>query len=234
MVQQAPKKKVTRQPKPKYQTKKVLSGLTPKTETQGRLIDALENYNQVMILGPAGTGKTYVVTTHASDLYKLGKVHKIVITRPHVGVNNKDIGYLPGDLKDKTFPWAMPVLDVLKEHLEKGEYESAISNGNIEVAPLTLIRGRTFNDAFIIVDEAQNLTVEEVKALLTRVGDGSTIVLAGDDMQSDLKGGCGLVKIIHLAKKYSLPIPVIEFGVDDIVRSDVCKMWVETFMKENL
>ena len=76
--------------------------------------------------------------------------------------------------------------------------------------------------------------MEEVKALLTRVGDGSTIVLAGDDMQSDLKGGCGLVKIIHLAKKYSLPIPVIEFGVDDIVRSDVCKMWVETFMKENL
>jgi len=96
------------------------------------------------------------------------------------------------------------------------------------------MRGRSFDDSFIIVDETQNITTHELKMLLTRVGENSTIVLNGDVQQSDLKEADGLSKVIHLAKKYMLPVPIIEFGVDDIIRSDICAEWVKVFMKENL
>jgi len=209
------------------------SGLTPRTNTQKLFIDALKEHSQVFVLGPAGTGKTYVTATYAADLYILKKIDKIVITRPHVAVG-KDLGYLPGSLEEKTYPWALPVLDVLEKHLGKGSVDTAIKNGNIEMAPLALMRGRSFDDSFIIVDETQNITTHELKMLLTRVGENSTIVLNGDVQQSDLKEADGLSKVIHLAKKYMLPVPIIEFGVDDIIRSDICAEWVKVFMKENL
>jgi len=209
------------------------SGLVPRTENQKALIDALKESSQVFILGPAGTGKTYVTATYAADLYTTKEIDKIVITRPHVAVG-KDIGYLPGTLEEKTYPWALPVLDVLQKHLGKGAVETGIKNGNIEMAPLALMRGRSFEDAFIIVDETQNITTHELKMLLTRVGEGSTIVLNGDIQQSDLKEADGLSKVIHLAKKHMLPVPIIEFGLEDIVRSDICAQWVKVFYKEKI
>ena len=212
---------------------KPTSGLVAKTTKQGDLIEALQSSRQVFILGPAGTGKTYVTATYASDLYTTKKIDKIVITRPHVPVG-RDIGFLKGDLTEKTMPWALPVLDVLEKHLGKGTVETGIKNGNIEMAPLALMRGRSFDNAFIIVDETQNITTHELKMILTRVGEGTTIVLNGDVQQSDLKEADGLSKIIHLAKKYMLPVPIIEFGVDDIIRSDITAMWVKTFMKEGI
>lgn len=213
--------------------KKVKSGLVAKTPTQKDFIDALNTSRQVFVLGPAGTGKTYVTATYAADLYIMKKIDKIVITRPHVAVG-KELGFLKGDLAEKTMPWALPVLDVLEKHLGKGTVETGIKNGNIEMAPLALMRGRSFDNSFIIVDETQNITTHELKMLLTRVGEGTTIVLNGDVQQSDLKEADGLSKVIHLAKKYMLPVPVIEFGVDDIIRSDITAMWVKTFMKEGL
>ena len=212
---------------------KKVSGIVPKTEKQKELLDALKASSQVFILGPAGTGKTYVTATYASDLYTTKEIDKIVITRPHVAVG-KELGYLKGDLHEKTMPWALPVLDVLEKHLGKGTVETGIKNGNIEMAPLALMRGRSFDNAFIIVDESQNITTHELKRLLTRVGEGTTIVLNGDSQQSDLKETDGLSKVIHLAKKYMLPVPIIEFGVDDIIRSDICAQWGKVFMKENL
>jgi phosphate starvation-inducible PhoH-like protein len=197
------------------------------------LLDALREYQQVFILGPAGTGKTYVTATYAADLYTTKEIDKIVITRPHVAVG-KELGFLKGDLQEKTMPWALPVLDVLEKHLGKGTVETGIKNGNIEMAPLALMRGRSFDNAFIIVDETQNITTHELKMLLTRVGEDTTIVLNGDIQQSDLKEADGLSKVIHLAKKHMLPVPIIEFGVDDIIRSDICAQWVKVFMKENL
>jgi phosphate starvation-inducible PhoH-like protein len=170
---------------------------------------------------------------NAADLYTTKEIDKIVITRPHVAVG-KDIGYLKGDLQEKTMPWALPVLDVLEKHLGKGAVETGIKNGNIEMAPLALMRGRSFDNAFIIVDETQNITTHELKMLLTRVGESTTIVLNGDVQQSDLKEADGLSKVIHLAKKHMLPVPIIEFGVEDIIRSDICAQWVKVFMKENL
>ena len=213
--------------------KKPTSGLTPRTANQKALIDALKENSQVFILGPAGTGKTYVTATYAADLYTTKEIDKIVITRPHVAVG-KDVGYLPGTLEEKTYPWALPVLDVLQKHLGKGAVETGIKNGNIEMAPLALMRGRSFDNSFIIVDEAQNITTHELKMLLTRVGEGSTVVLNGDIQQSDLKEADGLSKVIHLAKKHMLPVPIIEFGLEDIVRSDICAQWVKVFYKEKL
>src|SRR5210317_1095296 len=182
---------------------KKTSGLLPKTTKQKELLDALREYQQVFILGPAGTGKTYVTATYAADLYTTKEIDKIVITRPHVAVG-------------------------------KGAVETGIKNGNIEMAPLALMRGRSFDNAFIIVDETQNITTHELKMLLTRVGEGTTIVLNGDVQQSDLKEADGLSKVIHLAKKHMMPVPIIEFSVDDIIRSDICAMWVKIFMKEGL
>ena len=212
---------------------KKTSGLVPKTSKQGDLIKALQESRQVFILGPAGTGKTYVTATYAADLYTTKDIDKIVITRPHVAVG-KELGFLKGDLTEKTMPWALPVLDVLEKHLGKGAVETGIKNSNIEMAPLALMRGRSFDNAFIIVDETQNITTHELKMLLTRVGEGTTIVLNGDVQQSDLKEADGLTKVIHIAKKHMLPVPIIEFGVEDIVRSDITAMWVKAFMKEKL
>jgi phosphate starvation-inducible PhoH-like protein len=212
---------------------KTVSGITPRTEKQKEFLDALKTSSQVFVLGPAGTGKTYVTATYAADLYTLKKIDKVVITRPHIAVG-KDLGFLKGDLEEKTKPWALPVLDVLEKHLGKGAVDTAIKSGNIEMAPLALMRGRSFDNAFIIVDETQNITTHELKMLLTRVGENSTIVLNGDVQQSDLKEADGLSRVIHLAKKHMLPIPIIEFGLEDIVRSDICAQWARIFHMEKL
>lgn len=235
MSNEPPKKQSRTRRKTNYKgaAAKKTSGIAPRTDNQGKLLQALDESSQVFILGPAGTGKTYVTATYAADQYTLKEIDKIVITRPHVAVG-KELGFLKGDLTEKTMPWALPVLDVLEKHLGKGAVETGIKNGNIEMAPLALMRGRSFDSAFIIVDEAQNITTHELKMLLTRVGEGSTIVLNGDAQQSDLKEADGLSRVIHLAKKHMLPVPIIEFGVDDIVRSDICAEWVKVFMKENL
>jgi phosphate starvation-inducible protein PhoH and related proteins len=234
VVQQAPKKKATKRVTTyKGAAAKATSGLVPKTEHQGDLINAIKSSCQVIVFGPAGTGKTYVTATMAADLYTTKQIDKIVITRPMISVG-KEIGILPGDLGEKVAPWALPVLDVLNKHLGKGAVETGIKNGNIEMAPLALMRGRSFDDAFIICDEAQNITTHELKMLLTRVGEGSTIVLNGDIMQTDLKDGDGLTKITHLAKKHMLPIPIVEFDLDDIVRSDICAQWVRVFYAEKI
>ena len=226
-------KKTRRKTTYKGADKKTTSGIVPKTINQGRLIDAIASSHQVLILGPAGTGKTYVTATCAADLYTLKEIDKIVITRPHVAVG-KDIGFLPGTLEEKAQPWALPVLDVLIKHLGRGTVDTALKSGNIEIATLALMRGRSFDNAFIIVDEAQNIEVPEIQMILTRVGEGSTIVLNGDIQQSDLKGTSGLAKIIHLAKKHMLDVPVVEFGLEDIVRSGICKQWVEIFTIERM
>jgi len=232
MVQQAPKKK-TRRTRTKHDENKSAIEIVARNERQQDYIKALHESPQVIVFGHAGTGKTYVVSSFAANEYHLKHINKIVITRPHVAVG-KDIGYLPGTLEEKCAPWALPVIDVLEGHLGKGVVETALKNGNIEVAPLALMRGRSFEKSFVICDEAQNITLPELKMLVTRIGEGSQLVLNGDVEQSDLSDQSGLSKIVHLTKKHMLPIPVIEFGVEDIVRSDICKTWIKTFAKEGI
>jgi len=232
MVQQQPKVK-TQRVKTKHDDKKQPIHLVPKNDKQGEYLEALKSSDQVIVFGPAGTGKTYCVATFAANQYHLKNVNKIVITRPHVAVG-RDIGFLKGDLHEKTMPWALPVLDVLERHLTKGVVETALRNGNIEIAPLALMRGRSFEDTFVIVDETQNITLQEVKMLVTRIGEGSKLVLNGDIQQSDLTETDGLTKLVHYAKKYMLPIPIVEFGIDDVIRSDICRSWIEVFTKEGV
>jgi len=233
MVQQRAKVKTTRQPT-KFDEKKKSISILPKTEKQGVYIKAILGQEaQVVCFGPSGTGKTYVVASLAASLYHEKKIKRIIITRPHVAVGD-GIGFLKGDLREKTEPWALPVLDVLEEHLGKGVVETGIKNGNIEIAPMAMMRGRSFKDAFIIVDETQNISFDQLKMLLTRVGEGSKIVLNGDIMQSDLKGTDGLSTILSFIEKYDLPVPIVEFDVNDIVRSALTRMWVEVFIKEGV
>ena len=232
MVQQKPKPK-TRRTRTKHDEKKQPIHLLPRNTNQEEYLKALKESDQVIVFGPAGTGKTYCVATFAANQYHLKNINKIVITRPHVAVG-KDIGYLPGTLEEKCAPWALPVVDVLERHLTKGVVETGLKNENIEVAPLALMRGRSFENTFVIVDEAQNITLPELKMLVTRIGEGSKLVLNGDIQQSDLKEADGLSKITHYAKKHMLPIPIIEFTIDDVVRSDICKSWIKVFTEEGI
>jgi len=233
MAQQRAKPKTVRAVT-KFDSAKKSISILPKTDKQEEYIKAITGANaQVVCFGPSGTGKTYVVSSLAASLYHTKKIDKIVITRPHVAVGD-GIGFLKGDLREKTEPWALPVLDVLEEHLGKGTVDTGIKNGNIEIAPMAMMRGRSFKNAFIIVDESQNISFDQLKMLLTRVGEGSKIVLNGDIMQSDLKGTDGLTTILGYVKKYDLPVPVVEFGVEDIVRSALTRMWVEVFIKEKV
>lgn len=210
-----------------------LKPLLPLNLSQKAYINALKTSPQVIVTGSSGTGKTYIAATHAANLYLDRKITKIVVTRPNVAVG-KDLGYFPGTLQEKFAPWVAPVLDVLTKQLTSGVVESAIKNGNIEMAPLSTMRGRSFENAFVLVDEAQNLTIAEVKMLLTRIGENTTVVINGDIKQSDLLESSGLSKVLNMVKKYNMPIPVIEFGIDDIVRSDICKQWLIHFDKEGI
>lgn len=233
MLEKPKGKRISRYKKAEEEAEAKLFDLIPLNENQGIYLAALENSPQTIVCGYSGTGKTFLAASKAANMYLTKKIDKIVLTRPNVSVG-KDLGYFPGDLNEKFGPWATPVLDVLQERLGKGVVETGIKNGNIELSPMSVMRGRSFKNAFVILDEAQNTSIPEMKMFLTRIGEGSRVVINGDIKQSDIKEQSGLSKIIHLAKKYNMDIPVIEFGIDDIVRSDICKQWLIAFEQEKL
>ena len=235
MIEEKPKrtKRQTRYKGADIEGKASVVSLVPLNDHQSLYIDAIRASDQVIVCGYSGTGKTYIAATIAANMYAMKQIDKIILTRPNVSVG-KDLGYLPGDLNEKFTPWAAPVLEVLVQQMGKGVVDTAIKNGNIEMAPLSTMRGRSFKDSFIILDEAQNTTVAEIKMFLTRIGEGSKVVINGDIKQSDINQQSGLSKIIHLAKKYHMNIPVIEFTVEDIVRSEICKQWIIAFEGEGL
>lgn len=207
--------------------------LKPKTKKQAEYLHALETSDAVVVLGPAGTGKTFVAATYTADQYADSAINKIIITRPNVPAG-RDIGFLPGDLKEKMEPYAASFLTPMRERMGKGQFDTAMRAGNIEIVPFATMRGRSFADALIILDEAQNATLPEMKMFLTRQGEGSKIIVNGDISQSDLPGDSGLKTVLHLIKKHGMQIPIIEFGLDDIVRSDLCAAWCRAFYMENL
>lgn len=217
---------------PEEATARVVS-LYPLNENQAHYLEALKKSNQIIVLGPSGTGKTFCAATFAANLYATRKIDKIIITRPNVSVG-KSLGALPGTLNEKAEPLLAPVMDVLVQQLGQGVVESGIKHGNIQLAPLEYMRGRSFKDAFVIADEAQNLTIPEFKMLVTRIGENCKLVLNGDVKQSDIKEQSGLSKAIHLAKKYNMDASIIEFGLDDIVRGEICKAWVTAFYEEGI
>jgi len=216
----------------KFDEKKREVVIVPMNENQKDYLNALKTSQQVVVLGPAGTGKTYIAASFAASLYLNKKVDKIILTRPNIAAG-RSIGFFPGTLEEKMAPWVVPVMEVLVKHLGHGVVETGMKNGNIEIQPFETMRGRSFEDAFVLLDEAQNTTNQEIKMFLTRVGENCRIVMNGDIMQSDVSKNSGLTKTIEMIDKYDIPVPIIEFGVEDIVRSGLCKMWVEAFIKED-
>lgn len=231
MLQKPTGKRVSRYKKAEEEGVAHMSSLTPFNDNQAAYISAFSHYNQIIVLGPSGTGKTYIAATMAANMYATKQISKIIITRPAVSVG-KSLGALPGDLHDKFGPWLSPVLSVLEEQLGKGVVDTGIKNGNIQMAPLEYMRGASYKDAFILADECQNLDIAQFKMLVTRVGDNCKLLMNGDIRQSDIKEQSGLAKAIFLAKKYHINAAVIEFGLDDVVRSDICKQWLTAFYEE--
>lgn len=207
--------------------------LLPKTDKQKEYIEALKTAPQVVVTGPAGTGKTYIAATKAAQLLDSGKVDKIILTRPNVPAG-RSLGFFPGTMEEKIAPWIVPFIEVLEEALGKDAVACHMKNENIQVIPFEVMRGRTFKNAFVILDEAQNATAHELKMFLSRIGENAPCVLNGDVMQTDLRNECGLKVVIDLVSKQNLPVPVIEFTLDDIVRSDICAMWIKAFVKSGI
>ena len=160
----------------------------PKTLNQKRYVDAIDRHTVVFGIGPAGTGKTYLAMAKAVQALHAKQVNRIILTRPAIEAGEK-LGFLPGTLTDKIDPYLRPLYDALHDMVDGDSVPKLLTSGVVEVAPLAYMRGRTLNDAFIILDEAQNTTAEQMKMFLTRLGFGSKIVVTGDVTQIDLPGG---------------------------------------------
>jgi phosphate starvation-inducible PhoH-like protein len=183
-----------------------------------------ESTSIVFAIGPAGTGKTMLAVQFGVKLFQEGKVDKIVVTRPAVSVD-EDLGFLPGDLNEKMAPWTRPIFDVLGEYYQKKEIARMLEDGTIEISPLAYMRGRTFKNAYIVADEMQNATVNQMKMLLTRLGEGSKMVVTGDLAQADRLSDNGLINFCNLLeqKEYLEHIDIIRFDNKDIERHNAVK-----------
>lgn len=205
-----------------------------KNENQLNLYRLMYEKDQTIVFGPSGVGKTYVAVSVAAEMYLTGKIKKIVITRPIVGTG-KSIGALPGEKNEKMNPWLAEVILLLKERLGGGTYDIALKCGDIEIAPLEYIRGRSFSETFLFMTESQNSTVDEMKALVTRIGEDSKLVLDGDIRQTDLKGDNGLLWAIETIRdnpKLKSLSGIVEFNANDIVRSGLCAAWVRAIWND--
>ena len=192
-----------------------------------KLLDA--STSVVFGIGPAGTGKTLLAVQAAVKLFKEGKVDKIIVTRPAVSVD-EDLGFLPGTLEQKMAPWTRPIFDVLREYFDAKQIEGMIEEGIIEIAPLAFMRGRTLDKAFVILDEAQNTTVAQMKMFLTRMGERSKMVVSGDATQQDLPRGVtsGLRDAIRRLGKIDA-IGIVKLQASDIVRHRLVQKIVEAY-----
>lgn len=202
--------------------------LIPKTLTQERYITSLLNQdkNIVIAYGPAGTGKTYLAMLAAIKALQAGECQKIILSRPAVGVEEEEHGFLPGDLTEKMTPWCRPLFDILREYFNPRELERMLDEQIVEISPLAFMRGRSLKDCWIIADEMQNSTVNQILMLLTRLASGSKIVITGDLNQRDRKfktSDNGLEDFIKRVKNnYSgARISLIEYTMKDVQRHPV-------------
>jgi phosphate starvation-inducible PhoH-like protein len=199
--------------------------ITPRNRNQEEYLQELldPSKNIVFALGPAGTGKTLLACQVGIKLFKEGLVDKIVVTRPAVSVD-EDHGFLPGTLEQKMAPWTRPIMDVLSEYYYAKDIENMIREGVIEISPLAYMRGRTFKKAYIIADEMQNATPNQMKMLLTRLGEGSKMVVTGDLRQADRLADNGLIDFTERLQDRELDLlSVVQFGMKDIERHDAVK-----------
>ena len=202
-----------------------------KTLGQKKYIEAIRNNTVVIGVGPAGTGKTYLAVAMAVSAFRAKQVNRIILTRPAIEAGEK-LGFLPGDLQQKVDPYLRPLYDALFDMLGPESFQKYQERGNIEVAPLAYMRGRTLDDSFIILDEAQNTTPEQMKMFLTRLGFGSKIVVTGDITQIDLPDGkkSGLVEVIKILKNVD-DIQTVKFSDKDVVRHKLVQDIIKAYDK---
>lgn len=208
----------------KEQTKRRDINLVPKSLNQEQYILGLLNKNVDIVIayGPAGTGKTYLAMQAAIKCFKQGTCEKIVLTRPAVGVDDEQHGFLPGTLEEKMAPWTRPLLDVLKEYYSQQEIVRMLDEQIVEIAPLAFMRGRTFKNAWIIADEMQNATPSQMKMLLTRIGEGSKIVVTGDVEQTDRRRHeNGLIDLCDKIDSSPTGFAICELNKKDIQRHPI-------------
>lgn len=205
--------------------------VVPKTKKQDLLMRAIEQSTLIIASGCAGTGKTYCAGMMAAKLMLKGEVNNIILTRANVPTG-RSLGSFPGTVEEKMAPWLAPISSVLKEGLGRGDYDCRLGK-SIHIQPIETIRGQSFSNSVILVDEAQNLSFEEIKAITTRIGEGSKLILMGDPDQSDVKNGNDLMKFATMCYNYDIDVPIIEFTVNDIVRSDIVADLVRMFYNES-
>ena len=207
----------------------------PKTFNQGQYVNALNKKEDsiTVVIGPAGTGKTLMACNSAVNCLKENKIDKIIITRPVVPVE-EDIGFLPGSMAKKMDPWTRPIFDIFEEYYSKAQVNNMVLNGQIEISPLGYMRGRTFKNAFIIADEMQNSSPNQMYMLLTRIGENSRMVITGDLEQSDKLEHNGLKDLIHKLKSVenTTNIMLVELNNTDIQRSELVSQVVALYNKQ--
>lgn len=205
--------------------------IKPKTLGQKKYCEAIENNTVTFGIGPAGTGKTYLAVAMAVTAFRSKEVNRIILTRPAVEAGEK-LGFLPGDLQSKVDPYLRPLYDALFDMLGAENFQKYQERGSIEVAPLAYMRGRTLDDSFIILDEAQNTTPEQMKMFLTRLGFGSKMVVTGDITQIDLPDGkkSGLKKVVRILKNVD-DIEICRFSQKDVVRHKLVQDIIKAYEK---
>ena len=205
--------------------------ILPKTDGHKYYLSCLKDNDVVFCTGPAGTGKTYLAVAHAINCLKDRKIEKIILSRPAVEAGEK-IGFLPGDIKEKVDPYLRPIYDALYDMMPFDKVDKKIISGEIEIAPLAFMRGRTLKNSYIIIDEAQNTTKVQMKMLLTRLGEGSKMVITGDLTQVDLPAGqiSGLGHSINILKKIK-GIEILKLDVSDIVRHPIVSKIIDAYEK---
>lgn len=207
--------------------RKNLRPLEAKTEAQGHYLISIESNQLTFGVGPAGTGKTYVCTRYAADMLQRGEVEKIVVTRPAVEAGD-GLGFLPGTIHEKFAPYFAPFRAVLDEVFGPTHVDYMIKVGKIDIQPLEYIRGLTFDNAVVILDEAQNTTPGQMKLFLSRIGEHGKVIVNGDISQKDIPGESGLVDAMDRLEGIR-GIEVVEFSEDDIVRSGLCKAIIKAY-----
>jgi phosphate starvation-inducible PhoH-like protein len=218
---------VTQAPKVMIRTRK--KTIVPRSKTQADYMEALARDEMIFALGPAGTGKTYVAVAQAVQQLIGGSVDRLILSRPAVEAGER-LGFLPGDMKEKVDPYLRPLYDALYDMLPTEQVERRIASGEIEIAPIAFMRGRTLSDAFIILDEAQNTTPQQMKMFLTRFGMRSRMVICGDPNQTDLPNGVtsGLHDAVGKLEGIQ-KISMVRFGAGDVVRHPLVGRIVEAY-----